>query len=111
VATDFYNSLLAVLSCSIGSDFRNASVAQAGPAQPAIDGVLAAFETHPLVAIADAHGLYEEELFYADLVRDPRFAPDVGNVVVEFGAASLQPVIDRYVNGEAVSYSELRQVW
>jgi len=36
---------------------------------------------------------------------------DVGNVVVEFGEASSQPIIDRYVNGEDVPYAELRKVW
>jgi hypothetical protein len=49
--------------------------------------------------------------FYAAVVRDPRFARDVRNVVVEFGASGQQQVIDRYVAGEAVPYAELRKVW
>lgn len=79
--------------------------------QPAIDGIFAAFKTHPLVGIGDEHGLAQEEDFWAALVRDPRFAQDVGNVVVEFGDASEQPIIDRYLAGENVSYSDLRKVW
>lgn len=78
---------------------------------PAIDGVLAAFDDHPVVALGDAHSVAEEGAFYAALVMDPRFAEKVGNLVVEFGGAAHQDIIDRYVNGEAVSYGELRSVW
>jgi hypothetical protein len=72
---------------------------------------MAAFANHPIVGMDDNHGLAQEEDFYAALVRDPRFAKEVGNVVVEFGGAAAQPIIDRYVNGEPVPYSELRKVW
>jgi hypothetical protein len=52
-----------------------------------IDGILEAFQTHPVVGLGDIHGMAQEEDFYAALIRDPRFAKDVGNVVVEFGDA------------------------
>jgi hypothetical protein len=79
--------------------------------RPAIDGILTAFEKYPLVGIGDAHGLAQEEDFFADLIRDPRFAKEVGNVVVEFGTATHQDILDRYTNGGAVSFAELRSVW
>jgi hypothetical protein len=79
--------------------------------QPAIDGIMAAFANHPIIGISDNHGLAQEADFYAALIRDPRFAKEVGNVVVEFGGAAGQPIIDLYVNGEPVPYSELRKVW
>jgi hypothetical protein len=79
--------------------------------QPAIDGIFDAFKTYPLVGLSDKHGLAQEMELYAALIRDPRFARTVGNVVVEFGGASRQDVIDRYVNGENVPYQVLRQVW
>lgn len=79
--------------------------------RPALDGIFEAFETHPLVGISDSHGYAQEEEFYAAIIRDPRFAREVGNVVVEFGAAGRQDVIDRYVAGEDVPYQELRTVW
>jgi hypothetical protein len=78
---------------------------------PAIDGILAAFEKHPLVGLSDNHGSAQEEDFYAAIIRDPRFAHEVGNVVVEFGGAAHQDTIDRYVQGEDVSYAELQKVW
>src|SRR5690606_23083388 len=49
--------------------------------------------------------------FYSAVVRDPRFARDVRNLVVEFGASSQQHVIDRYLAGETVPYVERRKVW
>jgi len=78
---------------------------------PAIDGILAAFQTHSLVGIGDKHNLAQELDFYGALVRDPRFAQQVGNVVVEFGGAAHQDIIDRYVAGDSVPYAELRKVW
>lgn len=77
----------------------------------AMDGIFAAFQTHALVGLGDTHRLAQQEDFYAALVRDPRFARDVGNVVVEFGGAAHQDIIDRYVAGEDVPYAELRKVW
>lgn len=78
---------------------------------PATDGIFAAFQTHSIVGIADHHGLAQEEDFYADLIRDPRFARDVGNVVVEFGGAAQQMTLDRYLAGEDIPYEQLRKVW
>lgn len=79
--------------------------------QPAVDGIFEAFERHPLVGLGDDHGLAQGMDLYIDLVRDPRFSRDIGNVVVEFGAAGRQDVIDRYLAGEVVPYAELRSVW
>ncbi|HEY4030734.1 MAG TPA: hypothetical protein VGM25_10345 [Caulobacteraceae bacterium] len=79
--------------------------------QPAVEGVLDAFKDHPIVALGDAHGVAEEGAFYNALISDRRFAREVGNVVVEFGGAAHQDVIDRYVAGEPVPYAELRRVW
>ena len=87
------------------------STVSAPRVQAAADGVLDLFKQKLVVAIADAHGLAQEEEFYSALVRDPRFAKEVGNVVVEFGGSAAQNIIDRYENGGEVSLTELRQVW
>lgn len=79
--------------------------------KPAVDGIFEAFENYPLVGIGERHGLAQIMVFCEQLIRDPRFAHNVGNVVVEFGGAIHQDVIDRYVNGEVVPYTELRKVW
>jgi hypothetical protein len=87
------------------------SAAPAPLVESAIDGVLDLFKQQSIIALADAHGLAQEEAFYSALVRDPRFAKEVGNVVVEFGGSAAQSIIDRYVDGQDVSVTELRQVW
>ncbi len=79
--------------------------------KPAADGVLDLFRFKPVVALGDDHGLEQEEAFYSVLVSDPRFAEQVGNVVVEFGGSAAQDIIDRYVNGADVPFTELRHVW
>ena len=76
-----------------------------------MDGIFEAFKTLPLVGISGAHRYAQAEAFYAAIIRDTRFARDVGNVVVEFGASGRQDVIDRFVAGEDVPYQEFRTVW
>ena len=78
---------------------------------PAVDGVFEAFKTKPLVALGESHGLAQMGALYFALVRDPRFADQIGNLVVETGGAANQAVIDRYVAGQEVPYPELRKVW
>lgn len=97
--------LLAALVLVAGS-------ASAQPAvTPAADGIFDAFKTHALVGIGEHHRIAQELDFYSALVSDPRFATDVGNVMVEFGGAAHQDIIDRYVDGQDVPYTELRKVW
>lgn len=106
--------ILAVLSLLLaGAQHNPAHAQQLEPPTvgPAIDGILKAFQNHPIVAIEDDHNSAQEEDFYAALVRDPRFATEVGNVVVEFGGAAQQELLNRYLNGEQVSYTDLRRVW
>lgn len=105
-------ALACVAIVAVTSVAEAQSPSRAAPTvRPAIDGILAAFETHPLVGIGDAHNLAQQEDFFVALIRDPRFAKEVGNVVVEFGTATHQDVLDRYINGGAVSFVELRSVW
>lgn len=103
---------VAVLACAILLGAMTGAQAAPPPTvTPATDGILAAFQTHPLVGLGEWHGMAQEEDFYSTLIRDPRFAQLVGNVVVEMGDAAQQAVVDRYVNGEKVPYAELRKVW
>lgn len=104
--------LVACLSASPAAAQPSALIPAVAPAtQKTLDGIFAGFQNHPLVALGDAHGLAQEQDFYAAILRDPRFARDVGNLVVEFGGAAQQKTIDRYINGEDVPYPALRRVW
>ena len=80
------------------------------PVEP-IAAILAAFERHAIVAIGDPHGNEQAHEFRLALVRDPRFAETVDDIVVEWGNALYQDVADRFVDGGDVSDAELRQVW
>ena len=77
----------------------------------AADGIFAAFQRRPIVALSDDHGMAQEEDLYASLVRDKRFPDAVGNVVVEFGDAAQQATLDRYLAGDAIPFEDLRRVW
>jgi hypothetical protein len=77
----------------------------------AADGIFTAFQNHPLVGIGDIHGLAQGMDFDAALIRDPRFAREVGNIVLEVGGAAQQATVDRYVNGENIPYPQLRKIW
>jgi hypothetical protein len=104
-------AVLAVLLCSLL--FAHSPVTRAAEpvVQPAVDGILAAFDTHPLVGLGEIHNLANELNFYTLVVRDPRFAAKVGNVVVEFGGSQHQDTLDRYLDGKSVTYMELSKVW
>ena len=77
------------------------------------DLVVSAFERYPLVAVSEGagHGQLETRDFFAALIRDRRFARLVRNIVIEFGNARYQTVLDRYVSGGPVTRDELRHVW
>lgn len=77
----------------------------------AVDGLLAAFQTHSIVAIGEQHGIRELGDLYQELLRNPRFSEIVDAVVLEYGNALYQDLIDRYMNGVDVPFEELRQVW
>lgn len=95
----------------VGGEVRAQSEAPPPKAQPAVDGVLSAFARRPLVGLGDVHGLAEEGRYYIQLIRDPRFAARVGNVVIETGNSAYQSTLDRYIAGEDVPRAELRRVW
>src|SRR5215213_3276526 len=80
------------------------------PVDP-IPAILDAFRLHAVVAPGDAHGNAQAQAFLKSLVRDPRFAATVNDIVIEFGNALYQRLVDRFVNGADVPRDSLRQVW
>ena len=76
------NSLtLLLLAAVLLGAVPSASTAAQNPSSPsspplivcsAVDGIFAAFESHPLVGLADYHGLAQEEDFFTVLIRDKR---------------------------------------
>jgi hypothetical protein len=78
---------------------------------PAIPGLLELFATHPLVALGEMHGLQEEADFITALLHHPTFPTTVQVLVVEFGNARYQSVMDRFIAGEPIAARDLRSVW
>ena len=77
----------------------------------AVKAIVKAFDTRKLVALGETHGMQQEADFIALLIRHPEFSIKVNDIVVEFGNALYQDVIDRYLAGKEVAPAELRQVW
>lgn len=77
----------------------------------AVRAVIDALADHPVVAIGESHNLREAGAFYEALVANDEFARAADVVVVEFGNARYQSVVDRYVAGGDVSVARLRKVW
>jgi hypothetical protein len=75
--------------------------------------ILEAFKTHPITALGNIEFSGNEQChaFQLSLIRDPRFASAVNDIVVEFGNAKYQDVVDRFVRGEDVPYDSLRHIW
>src|SRR5262249_19853159 len=73
--------------------------------------ISSALDAQPLVAIGELHRNQQVHDLIAALVRDTRFLPSGGDIVVEFGNARYQDRMDRYIVGEAVDPKSLPQVW
>ncbi len=79
-------------------------------AQPANSAIMRAFATHQVVGLGDYHW-NDAFIFQAiELIRDPEFAKEVQHVVVEFGNAKHQELLNQYLRGEDVPDYELQQV-
>jgi len=78
-----------------------------------IAAIVEAFRSHAIVALGNEEFRGNEQChaFRLSLIRDPRFTGAVNDIVVEFGNARYQDLMDRFVEGEEVPYESLRQVW
>ena len=111
--------LLTLASISLTAQHRRAQVSASHPvndaqdaiAEPAIPGILKAFETFEVVGIPAAHGQKDIDDFILSLIRDPRFPTSVNDIVVECGNVRYQSTLDRYIAGENVRFSEVQHVW
>jgi hypothetical protein len=79
--------------------------------EPGPVAVAAAARETPVVLIGELHGWAEEHRFLRALVADASVRDVIDDIVVEFGNARLQPVVDAYVRGERVPAAELRRAW
>lgn len=74
--------------------------------------ILQAFEQHPLVALSEFHGNQEFHDTLQTLLYHPAFVQTVDAIVVEFGNARYQALVDDFVlNRRPVPAADLRRVW
>lgn len=67
--------------------------------------VLEALRTHPIVALSEGpHWNLQSHAVRMSLVRDARLAAAANDIVVEFGGARYQAVMDRYIAGGTGEY-------
>ncbi len=79
--------------------------------EPAIPAILNEFKTFEVVGMPAAHGQKDIDDFILSLIRDPRFPASVNDIVVECGNVRYQPILDRYIAGENVAFTEVQHVW
>lgn len=77
----------------------------------AVPAIISLFDTHQVVAMDAAHRMKDLDDFILTLIRNPEFPDVVNDIVVECGNALYQPILDRYIAGEDVPFSQARQVW
>lgn len=87
------------------------SAASTAVPEPAIPAVLSAFDRFEVVAIPEGHGMKDIDDFILALIRDPRFPDQVNDIAVECGNSLYQSVLDQYIAGIDVPFTEVRKVW
>jgi hypothetical protein len=80
-------------------------------AEPAVPAILAAFDKYEVVGVPQGHGMQDLDDFILTLIRNPAFAEKVNDIEVECGNSLYQPVLDRYIGGEDVPFTEVQKVW
>ena len=107
--------ILALLSASLansnGAPLQANSDNKAPEPRDAVRAVLAAFDRYDLVALGEAHRNQNVHDFAISLIRSPDFSHRVNDIVVEFGSARYQDLMDRYIDGEDIPPGELRRAW
>jgi hypothetical protein len=67
-------------------------------AREPVSAILDAFHEHDIIALAEGeHRNQQSAAFRLALIRDPRFATVVNDIVVESGSARYQETIDRFM--------------
>lgn len=102
--------LLVVLAQTLPAEPPQAAARQAVPVNMR-EAIFEAFRSYRVVAIGDAHGNLRGESFQLALIRDPRFAEVVNDILIETGNSRYQDVVDRYIAGEDVPEDALRRAW
>jgi len=79
--------------------------------EAAIPAILAAFDKYEIVGLPQGHGMQDLGDFIFSLIRNPAFSEKVNDIEFECGNSIYQPILDRYIAGEDVQFTEVQKVW
>lgn len=102
---------VAVATCLLALASSGAAARVPARFQPAVPAIAAAARERPVVVIGELHGWSAEHRFLRRLVGSAALRAVIDDVVVEFGNARFQPVMDAYIKGEPVDPQRLRRAW
>ena len=97
-------ALWLLLICALG---RSQSAALQDPVRAIVD----LFGTYRIVMLGEIHECRQEYDFLHKLISDPGFAGRVNDIVVEFGNAKYQQLVDHYTAGEDVPFEQVQKAW
>ncbi len=108
-----------VALCLGGSPLSGASLPRCAPGDSlprpvptnAVSTLIGLFRRYPVVALGEIHRSAAFHRLLTRLVTAPGFRKAVDDLVVEFGNARYQPLMDRYIRGEKVPPDSIRLVW
>lgn len=103
-------------NCAAAQPVPSLTAAASGKAPPAklidaTDAILRAFQTHDIVMLGEVHGSQQEYEWLCNLIKAPGFGDHVNDIVVEFGNARYQVIVDRYVAGRDVPFNQVQKAW
>jgi hypothetical protein len=81
-----------------------------GPPDP-VDSIVKLFDTYRIVMLGEIHACRQQYDLLDRLVAAPGFAERVNDIVVEFGNARYQNIVDRYIAGENVPMDQVQRAW
>ncbi len=76
-----------------------------------ITNLLSAFDHAEVIALEETRGNKADSELRLRLVRDPDFPFRVNSIIVEFGNSLHQEILDRYIDGQDVSPTQIEHVW
>ena len=85
------------------------------PGQPRLENAFSAmirlFQAHDIVMFGEVHDSAQEYEWLCTLVKTPGFADQVNDIVLEFGNARYQKMVDRYIAGENIPFEKVEKAW
>jgi hypothetical protein len=99
-----------ILSVSLSSPDRSIPL-QVKTEYQGVDAVVHAFDRHSIVLLGEVHWSNAEHRFIQKLLRDTRIPCLVDDIAIEAGNSLYQPLIDRFVAGDAVPADSIQLAW